>query len=751
MAARKYNPWMGFAPYPDSETTKREMVFCGRAKESAHLSGLVRDNVFVTLYGRNGTGKTSLLNAGVFPILRKGRLQPVYIRLWTRARAMTLQGCIAECVSRALADRGYTERGVEVEPAEESEDYLWSHFTRTVYKDKDGLAACPVIVLDQFEEVFRNRSEEAGILVRQIAYLAARCSSGGASASDFNFRIVVAIREDDYFRLEDALDSPQASHCIYRLRNLGEEGAREAIEVPSGHLFKDFEREKIVDRIVDIARDNVGASIRPVALSVFCNRLYVEYVRSGAPEISLQMVEKLARKGDPVDQYYTDSIAGLRRREKNFIESRFVDKTGRRSLISESEFRHSVRKAGVLLGGEVRIINRVPAFSDGSTDCVELMHDSLCEAVQHSKLKREGRKVTRWVILAVVIAILGFLVGIYSSSRNFNLVEKTREAESRSQMLETINDSISRLSEDILRQYEAALQTTDDALRQKYLTDSLYRLLLNSPARGTRPAGLSGPAAAPASQQSADPAPESSVYQPSPQIFPAYEDHSYESRTATSAAAPAKKKKSVSDPVVARKMPINIPDLQPGRNQAANITYAPVEGNSGAGAAPKQSIEMSRPAPTDYVEDTGYSVEMALAKIQQTLEKMASQKTFVSPYEEVAVNAGVLTVGGIEYPWASPTNKQIDEWKRKNAAACAAKIKASGALEKFDIYEKTLRYDPCVVYLILYSKAISGFSEKQSWLDLCPLIDSELLYKLYNILYRENYMLARIEAKGSGN
>ena len=71
----KKNPWPGLASYNSS------YQFCGRNGSSADLLNMIENYEFVTLYGKTGVGKTSLLKAGVFPILENSGYVPVYIRL----------------------------------------------------------------------------------------------------------------------------------------------------------------------------------------------------------------------------------------------------------------------------------------------------------------------------------------------------------------------------------------------------------------------------------------------------------------------------------------------------------------------------------------------------------------------------------------------------------------------------------------------------------------------------------------------
>jgi hypothetical protein len=66
---------------------------------------------------------------------------------------------------------------------------------------------------------------------------------------------------------------------------------------------------------------------------------------------------------------------------------------------------------------------------------------------------------------------------------------------------------------------------------------------------------------------------------------------------------------------------------------------------------------------------------------------------------------------------------------------------------KFVISENFLKEHGKLVVLILESKSISEEKEKQSWFDLYPLMNTEQIDKLYEILTREKEKLAEIEAK----
>ena len=75
------NPWPGVMSYQIPRSGSPEYKFCGRNRTISSFVPLVKRYSLTTLYGRSGVGKTSFLNAGVFPILQQEGYLPVYIRL----------------------------------------------------------------------------------------------------------------------------------------------------------------------------------------------------------------------------------------------------------------------------------------------------------------------------------------------------------------------------------------------------------------------------------------------------------------------------------------------------------------------------------------------------------------------------------------------------------------------------------------------------------------------------------------------
>ena len=63
----------------------------------------------------------------------------------------------------------------------------------------------------------------------------------------------------------------------------------------------------------------------------------------------------------------------------------------------------------------------------------------------------------------------------------------------------------------------------------------------------------------------------------------------------------------------------------------------------------------------------------------------------------------------------------------------------------YNVPEKMISDDPCLVYLILKSKSLAEEQEKTSWFNLYSAMTEDKIMRLYGILYREAYKLAEIE------
>lgn len=155
---RPANPYVGLRPFREEEAE----VFFGREQQVADLQEILVREQFATVIGTSGCGKSSVLEAGLFPKLRRessdrpwriARLQPGGTPV--RALARSLAGCEALPQLSALATQEEQVNFVETTLRQSSYGVLTLLEGAAIYAGVD--AGRLLIVADQFEELFRFR------------------------------------------------------------------------------------------------------------------------------------------------------------------------------------------------------------------------------------------------------------------------------------------------------------------------------------------------------------------------------------------------------------------------------------------------------------------------------------------------------------------------------------------------------------------------------------------------------------------
>lgn len=436
--ANSNNPWAGLSSYEDPERSNMKLKFCGRDDESFDVFQLIDDNIFTTLYGKSGTGKSSLLNAGVFPILRKNHYLPVRIRLGMDALDISFQDCIINSLMKAIEGKGVCQT-IDVVPMPNNQisaRFLWSFFARNRFMDYEGNVLFPVIALDQFEEVLRSKQEETETLLHQIYYmmdenheLEDRMVGEYHYSYDFNFRFLVSIREDDLYRLEDSIDSlhlPNMKRSRFRLRNFTEKAAKAVILEPGEDLFLEEDKEYIANAIALTALNKEDKTYSTNILSLMCSCIFLEFLKTGANHISRNLVDTFVKQ-NPFNKFYQEATRDLSNKEKEYIENNLVDSSGRRNSVSESDFLLHVKNWKRLMEGDSKILQRTSVSSDSKNYRIELIHDSFCEPMTVQKEQREKIRHRKWMIQMAALAVCFIGVIAYVLHKNHQAIEANRK------------------------------------------------------------------------------------------------------------------------------------------------------------------------------------------------------------------------------------------------------------------------------------------------------------------------------------
>ena len=425
------NLWKGLVSYTESDTAKNRYIFSGRRDAIMTLLAMVKNNLLVTLYGKSGIGKTSMLQAGLFPLLRRDNYLPVLLRP-AEIDYDNFDAYVIETVKDQLKKHNVTryiagKDGRFNQKMDNGTDdsvgniALW--FASSKFYDSDNREVFPVLVFDQFEALFIGSRDKGSEVLRGLHTMIddseLQCPEGVVCHNEANFRIMLVVREDDLFRLEDAIDElgyRSMKNNRLRLRALTDAQAREVIEKPVDELKRqtgfslipDDEREEVIKRIIDISRNRSG-KVDSAILSLVCSELY-SLANGGV--ITSRLVGQIDK--NPLGRFYSNAIRGLKDEERLYIES-LVDNRGRRRTVFRSNVNKYIKEPDKLFNGENKLLQNVPgtkpADGDPENQPVELVHDLLAQAVGRSRAKRKAKsRAISLKGIALTMSILLFML-----------------------------------------------------------------------------------------------------------------------------------------------------------------------------------------------------------------------------------------------------------------------------------------------------------------------------------------------------
>lgn len=407
------NPWKGLVSYEEADTDKYQ--FCGRTEAIGKFYSLITNNLISTLYGRTGCGKTSMLRAGIFPLLRQESFFPVECRSSLRRKGESFADYMIKQIEEEIDKLGfwYIKSNIPVDHVGDDDKYkLWKYFYGRVFKDSEGKIVFPVIVLDQFEEILINAKddslkflEQIHILVGDDLLLPDDCYA--------NFRISISLREDYLYLLEDTLESKK----LYSLREnrmrlapLSRKEAREVISLGDDFMIPE-DKEDIYREILSLS-DNKRGHISTNMLSLICSQIYQLYDSDRSHgKLSSQDVKILAK--DPLKDFYLSSIKDINEDTVKYIEEVLVD-YGRRRLIPIEDFKAHVpdeKEQEKLTTGTTKIL-QVLVASDN--ECIEIIHDTLARTIFRVSINRSKLSIGQKCFLIAESILVPLLLGCFA-------------------------------------------------------------------------------------------------------------------------------------------------------------------------------------------------------------------------------------------------------------------------------------------------------------------------------------------------
>jgi hypothetical protein len=420
----------GAQPFADDEVSRK--AFFGREQTARALTSQILANKLVVVYAKSGLGKTSLLNAGIAQRLREEGRIPLIVRVNDVTRGPLVS--VLEGIQSA-AER----QSVEYIPGRP--DSLWTFF-KTVEFWRGDLLLTPILILDQFEELFTLHARDAtmaflaelGYLVRGVRPPSIGATDLGLSETPPSMSIVLSLREDYLGYLDDAADRiPQILDHRFRLTPLSAEAAAEAMTGPAAIEDEVFHTKPFrldPDTVATVLRylsehrtgptSDKASFVEPFHLQLICQKIEAiaeKQQRQFQSDVIITMnsIGGEAALRHTLTDFYLDALGTLypkrvRRAVRRLCEDFLISPEGRRLSLNEYEIRQQL---GLYRESLQQLVNKRLLRSESRADTTyyELSHDALVEPVLAAT--RARALLFGWVGAAAgsVLAILFISLG----------------------------------------------------------------------------------------------------------------------------------------------------------------------------------------------------------------------------------------------------------------------------------------------------------------------------------------------------
>lgn len=426
MEETKHSRYPGIRSFEPHERKQ----FFGRRRETRELHDLIKSERFMVLFAKSGIGKTSLLNAGIIPLLKQDIYHPIGVRFQGKGEggdaALTPAETLRKSIEAVAEHFWIKEKGQKQLAAhcDGRKPLLWEELKS--YPFEKEVAIMPVLILDQFEEFFLHSEEDQKELIdclADIVYertpksLIGNAGQGNISqeqdffAENFaaeapsdewheplNWKVIIAIRSDRLSLLDRLSEHiPAILNQRYQLYPFKREQATDAIVSPAQleggqYNVPQFDyAPKALDLIID-KLSNKNGEIEAFQLQIICQHIEQKLKEQKQAVV----VPSLLGGGDGIQEilegYYRRKIATLGTAKEQLSARILIEEglivSGARVGLAENSILTQYKISKDLLSRilETRILRRENTHLGLA---YEVAHDTLVEPILTSYQQRK--------------------------------------------------------------------------------------------------------------------------------------------------------------------------------------------------------------------------------------------------------------------------------------------------------------------------------------------------------------------------
>ena len=360
--SKKY-PFKFLDPYNKDDYA----IFFGRSREIEDLYKRTFQSNLILVYGKSGTGKTSLVQCGLASKFSDDDWFPLLIRRGSDINAAFF-ATIEENVRTPLQP-GMT-------PYEMLQS-LFLDFFKPIY-----------LIFDQFEELFTMESEESERLafIRDLASIIDR---------KIPIKVLLVMREEYLANLSDFERAiPQIMENRIRIEFMGRANAKEVINGSCAQAIPPINIEKDVDdHVVDIVTRNKGP-VELTYLQVFLDQLYwaADEKSDGSRTFTLALVDNAGTIENILEEFVDMQISEFIKLHKdktlpvNFLKA-FTTRQGTKAPLTREALYNKLPLPKRHLENCFEFFVDKRILRPMENEMYELSHDSLAKSIASKKVQ----------------------------------------------------------------------------------------------------------------------------------------------------------------------------------------------------------------------------------------------------------------------------------------------------------------------------------------------------------------------------
>ena len=419
------NPWIDIASYEVKDAYR----FKGRDEDIHKFLRILVEGTMSVIYANSGVGKTSLINAGIIPKLQRDSYIPIKIVF---PQDFFDKEDIDNWLYNEIKNLGLYKYQDELEwiPKKDNlhivddvfnNSIWWLLHTCQIQNKKTKKIYYPLIIFDQFEEVFTKPSNNLGISTKIHNKLFETISEISSNALPVNiesylenykeyievdskhyFKIIFSLRKEylsdfDYWTNEKNSITELHQNRMFLLPMTHEQAEEVITKQPMGldtpTLYIDT-LSSVKHEILDHIDPKKKGRIEPLMLSVLCSRLFDQAQVHNSKIVNVNDLKQIDLNSI-IRDFYEENINFLEEQLVILFEEKIIDENGHRNRIKASlVFKYPNEqfdslKIPFFVQEKLESIHIIRSEKYNDEVYVELIHDKVAEVITERKKERE--------------------------------------------------------------------------------------------------------------------------------------------------------------------------------------------------------------------------------------------------------------------------------------------------------------------------------------------------------------------------